>query len=199
MSRPLLGVTQRMAIAPGSGERRDCLAQDWRPFLAAVGVGWVVLPNHADTAARLAGDLDLAGVVLTGGDDIGVFPERDLAEEALVGWCRERSRPVLGVCRGLQFLWHLAGGRLAPVPAEIHVAKRHHVDGALGSREVNSYHNFSPDAAAGEAMRVLAHCRTDGTVEAAEGDGVLGIMWHPEREAEADGRDVALFRKCFAL
>lgn len=199
----ILGVTQRVASAPGTGEKRDCLAHDWRAFFSALGVRWLALPNHANVAVDLAGATHLDGIVFTGGDDIGVYPERDAAEFALLAWCRKTGRPALGVCRGLQIMHHWFGGRLKAVSPDIHVAKRHGVAMRSGTgREVNSYHRFSPDFAGLKSdfpLRVVGTCAADGSVEAAAGEGMMGVMWHPEREAVPDTADVALFTECFAL
>lgn len=197
----LLGLTQRMTTAYEGREKRDCLAHDWHPFMAAVGRRWIALPNDPEAAPTLAEALDLGGVILTGGDDIGVFPERDRTEAALVDWCRARSRPILGVCRGLQFLCSHFGGSLAGVDAGVHVAKRHGIEYGDGRvREVNSFHNFSPvfpDADASFPLRVAAKCQADGAIEAAAGEGIRGVMWHPEREESPHPEDVELFRRHF--
>lgn len=199
----LLGVTQRMSIAPGSGEKRDCLAQDWAPFLSSAGARWIALPNHAPTAAALVRELDVAGLLLTGGDDIGVFPERDFTERSLIEDFLRRGLPILGVCRGLQVLhWHFGGG-LRPLSGDLHVGKRHTVDFVNGeARVVNSYHNNALDhtGLSGEyPLRPIALCRDDGTVEAAGAERVLGIMWHPEREAEPAAGDIEMFQRHFNL
>ena len=193
-----IGLTQRMQVMPGSGEKRDALAHDWYGFLRTVGVDWVALPNHRETALRLSDDLELTGVVLTGGDDIGVFPERDDTEFALIERFRARGMPILGVCRGFQVLHHFFGGRLIPVEPALHVAARHTVRHADGSvRDVNSFHNFSPDYSGlpdEYPLREQAICQKDGTVEMSAGDGIVGIMWHPEREPEPDLFDTELFK-----
>ncbi len=199
----VLGVTQRVTVAPGTGEKRDCLAQDWRTFFSALGVRWIALPNHTGTAVDLAGVMCLDGIVLSGGDDIGVFPERDAAEFALLEWCRQTETPALGVCRGFQVMHHWLGGRLQEVSPDTHVAKRHIVTLQSGDkRDVNSYHTFAPDFTGLKhdfPLQVTANCAVDGSVEAAAGKGMLGIMWHPEREAVPNATDVAVFKEHFAL
>jgi putative glutamine amidotransferase len=52
---------------------------------------------------------------------------------------------------------------------------------------VNSSHHQSA-AAAGQGLRIVAHCPDDGIVEALEGTApdhfVLAVQWHPERSTE---------------
>lgn len=202
--RRILGLSQRVFEIPETGEKRDCLAHDWSVFLAALGVRWLALPNSPEQAAALADELDLCGIVLTGGDDIGVFPERDRTETVLLEWCARKSRPVMGICRGFQVLHCHFGGKLMPVAVDCHCARRHMVDMVDGNeREVNSYHRFSPDFTSlpsGYPLREIARCRIDGVVEAAGGDGgLLGLMWHPEREVSPDSNDIKWFTRHFDL
>lgn len=185
-----IAVTQRVAIDPAHGERRDALDQRWAPFLAACGLLPVPVPNDAALAVALAERVGVAGVLLTGGNDIGTAPERDEAERRLVVWAEARGLPVLGVCRGMQMLLTLAGVALEPVSG--HVAVRHAIRLGNEPAEVNSYHGLAARAVAGdlEAWGVA----DDGVIEAVRHRGrpTVGIMWHPEREAPFRAMDVAL-------
>lgn len=89
----MLGLSQRIFIASGIGEKRDCLSQDWK----LSWVRWIALPNRPELAVELARKVGLSGIVLTGGDDIGLFPERDATEVVLVEWCLASSRPLPGI------------------------------------------------------------------------------------------------------
>ncbi|PWC31703.1 gamma-glutamyl-gamma-aminobutyrate hydrolase family protein [Azospirillum sp. TSO22-1] len=195
-----IAVTQRVAIDPAHGERRDALDQRWAPFLAACGLLPVPVPNDAELAVALAERAGVAGLLLTGGNDIGTAPERDGTERRLVAWAEARGLPVLGVCRGMQMLLTLAGVALEPVSG--HVAVRHAI--RLGDErvEVNSYHGLAArmvgeELAAGdlEAWGVA----DDGVVEAVRHRGrpTVGIMWHPEREVPFRALDVDLITTLF--
>jgi putative glutamine amidotransferase len=105
--------------------------------------------------------------------------------------------PVLGICRGLQLLWTYLGGRLSPVTG--HCATRHAIHGVEGQRMVNSFHmqGLATDSLP-PIMEILASAE-EGTIEACrlQGRPVLGLMWHPEREALPSKHDVALIRNLF--
>jgi putative glutamine amidotransferase len=190
-----LALTQRVTVAQPHGEKRDALARDWYPFLKALECPWLALPNDPEAATRLARRFDVGGLILTGGEDPGQDPERDETEAALLAWCRQDSRPVLGVCRGFQFIHQWLGGGLEPVDPARHRARRHLVEFTDGSRrEVNSYHNFAPAGQAGP-LAALARCPEDGVLEAAAAPGLLGISWHPERETRPAAADLDLFKK----
>ena len=99
----------------------------------------------------------------------------------------------------------LTGGELSPVVPEIHRAQRHEivfVDQKLVDRKrcmVNSFHNFAPaeESLARGPLGPLARCTADGTLEAAAAPGLLGLMWHPEREAAPAAEDLRLLGSHF--
>jgi putative glutamine amidotransferase len=197
----IVGITQRVIVDPKHGERRDALDQRWPQFLAAVGVVGVPLPNRPDLAVRIVTELKLAGLVLTGGNDLAAYggdaPERDATEAALIDWARGHSAPVMGVCRGMQVILHAFGAELERAPG--HVTPSH---GALiddEPRNVNSYHNFI--ARTPVPMLRVWGTAWDGSIEAIRHDRepILGVMWHPERVDPFEARDVAMFRAFFGV
>ncbi|MEX1198751.1 MAG: gamma-glutamyl-gamma-aminobutyrate hydrolase family protein [Pseudohongiellaceae bacterium] len=205
-----IGVTQRVERLPGRGERRDCLDQRWVTLLAGLCIDAVPVPNGLDDVAAWARRQQLEGLLLTGGNDLcglpeagNTAPERDATEGRLLEWAADTVLPVLGVCRGLQFINHYLGGRLSRV--EGHVAVHHELvpepSGPLAGlyTRVNSFHDWAvhPGELA-EGLTALAHA-PDGTVEAFRHErlGWLAIMWHPEREEPFRLADLDLIRAVF--
>lgn len=198
-----VATTQRVGIDPRHGERRDMLDQRWSVFLASCGLGLLPLPNRRDSAVALLETASssglLAGLLLTGGNDLtalgGDAPERDEAELALIARAVLLRLPVLGVCRGLQIILHAFGATL--VRLEGHIAVHHPIEGSGGRRIVNSYHSIGVIDCP-SMIEPLAYC-IDGSVEQARHreELIAGIMWHPERELEADPLDLELFRETF--
>jgi len=196
-----------MAQAQGYSETRDALARDWVTFLAAAlpEPRWMPVPNLGAAAVEYARDWELDGLILTGGDDLGSDPLRDLTERALLKDFLSRGLPILGVCRGLQLFQTHFGGVLQPCDDQVHVATRHTirlVDPPIGEpaeRTVNSFHTLGIVASTvPPPLRVLA-CSGDGLVEAlwCAQPRLLGLMWHPEREAQPEVRDRQLIRWLF--
>jgi gamma-glutamyl-gamma-aminobutyrate hydrolase PuuD len=193
-------VTQRVDIMLARGERRDALDQRLAAWLAVAGATPVPVPNDPEIALAIYCSIPVAGLVLSGGNDLfalgGDAPERDATEHALAQRTRQDGKPVLGICRGFQLLVHEAGGSLAHI--EGHVAARHALSGD-GPAEVNSFHSWAVTALpAGWQARAIA---PDGTIEMAATDGgrTLGIMWHPEREIAFRDFDLRLARRLLAL
>lgn len=200
MTRPVIGLTQRVEEVAGWNERRDQLDQNWLRFIHALGAVALPLPNHLDTARALVPTL--AGVVLTGGGDLvalgGSTPERDAVEQELIGLAQKGAWPLVGVCRGFQAVAATSGAM--PVEITGHIGKPHPIIGPWGGREVNSFHRYGLNHPP-ESWLVEARSADDGSIEAMRHPvlPIAAVMWHPERATPFDPRDIALFRNLLAL
>lgn len=200
-----LALTMRVTEAPGHGERRDAIAQDWSHFMATAlpDAVWLPLPNMGEGGVDMAAAFGVTGIVLTGGDDWGLYPERDVTEAALFHWAMAHDLPVLGVCRGAQVINHVLGGTVHKGIVGNHVRARHELFGQADwvPAEVNSYHRWvmTSDTLA-PSLACVARA-PDGTVEAFHlpDRRVKGIMWHPERERPCRACDKALMQHLFCL
>jgi putative glutamine amidotransferase len=196
-----VAITQRVAVVPGYGERRDCLDQAWPRFLAACGLLPVIVPNIPELALALCAEDEVKGLVLTGGNDLvsvgGDAPERDATENALVDMAEAKGLAVLGVCRGMQVLQQRSGIRLTRV--EGHVMQRQVIDVEGTPVEVNSYHRYG--ARESQPPLEVWAVADDGVIKAVRHSTrrSLGIMWHPERRQPFAPPDIALFRDFFQV
>lgn len=192
----MIALTQRVVV-DGRGERRDALDQRWCALLEALDCPPLLLPNHLSQARRLVERAAPRALVLTGGGDLaalgGDTPERDEVERWLVEHALASGTPLVGVCRGMQVLQHHLGVRLERVPG--HVGSEHPVRGLLARERVNSFHEWGARDTCPE-LEVLA-VADDGVVEAVRHRHapLLGVMWHPERTAPVDVRDLDLLEQ----
>jgi putative glutamine amidotransferase len=197
----LVAVTQRVAVVPSYGERRDCLDQSWAKFLLACGLLPLLLPNVAEVALALCESVAITGLIFTGGNDLaglgGDAPERDEVEDSLLKMAEKDRIPVLGVCRGMQTIQQSFSVELRRVEGHVTAHQVIQVDGR--SRHVNSYHNFAAYDSR-PPLDVWAIAR-DGVVKAVRHSRkpITGIMWHPERCAPFSPDDIALFRQVFEV
>lgn len=195
---------------------------------AAGGEPLVVHPHapggHADDG-EVAERLAVAdGVLLPGGGDLGahwsgqvdhpslydVDDEQDAFDLAVARVCLERGTPLLAVCRGLQVVNALRGGRVVQDMDEAYGALRHHrhrvhditVDrdsllaDVVGTRVSASCYHHQCLASLGEGMHAVARSE-EGVVEGVEMPGApgwfLGVQWHPEDTWASDPRQLAVF------
>lgn len=189
----IAAVSQRVDDVPDRGETRDSLDQALSVWLSKAGVAAFPVPNslvasHTPKISvttwldKLAPDL----VVLSGGNDIGNAAARDATETAMLTWAERNSRPVLGICRGMQMMGVAAGSAL--IRLEDHVRTHHELGGDWPGR-VNSFHNFG-FMRCPKGYRVISRAE-DGSIEAMRHESLPweGWMWHPERETHR-GQDI---------
>lgn len=161
----------------------------------------------------------LDGVLIIGGGDLdpnlyqgethprvyGIEPERDAVELMLVRSVLKTSKPLLGICRGVQVMNVALGGTLYSDIADqkpgaikhdyypdfprntlahaVEIEAQSRLAQMLGGTqfEVNSLHHQGIREVA-PSLRVTAHA-PDGLVEAVEVEGhpfAIGVQWHPE-------------------
>jgi gamma-glutamyl-gamma-aminobutyrate hydrolase PuuD len=199
-----IGLTMRVVTAEGYTEERDALAWDWHRFLASAfpDACWLSIPNLGNRVDDYIREWRIDGLILTGGNDLGSAPLRDMTERALLGYALENSIPTFGVCRGLQVIQHHFGGAIRPCPGEAHVSTRHSVrflqsGSGPTERVVNSFHAHGVRAdEVADSLQALA-VSEDGWVEcvAHRARPIVGVQWHPERNAVPDQDDVLLMRR----
>ncbi|GII20610.1 gamma-glutamyl-gamma-aminobutyrate hydrolase family protein [Planosporangium mesophilum] len=185
-----------------------------RAVHASGGRAVLITPDAPDVDA-----LDgLDAVIFTGGSDVDptlygeqphptsyVKPERDAAEVLLMRAAIEADLPLLGICRGMQLLTVVSGGRLHQHLPEVLGHDNHRpVSGPtygehpvrlspgsvchriLGeSAEVNSFHHQGVQDAG--RLRPTGWCPEDALIETVEDPDrtfVVGVQWHPEETGD---------------
>ena len=183
-----------MEFYPNRNERRDALDQDLVRFVSSCGYLSMPIPNILLSVNQLYDWLKViqpSAIILSGGDDIGCFPERDSTENYLLDYACQNGLPLLGICRGAQLMGIWSGAKLKTIDG--HVNSRHHINGII-RREVNSFHNQTLTTIP-TGFKILAYSE-DGEIEAFGHTRLPweGWMWHPEREKNFDKRDIERVR-----
>ena len=181
----------------------------------------LLVPPSEEGVAETLDAVD--GLLFSGGSDIdpaeygheahaetvGVRPERDRGELALLSAALERDMPVLAVCRGSQVLNVARGGDLVQhLPEVVGDEKHKHTPGVFADHEVEVRGDSRLGSLLGPRAPVKSHHHQgfgrvgeglvetawadDGTLEALEDPSqrfAVGVLWHPEA-----GEDAALFQ-----
>ena len=199
MKMKSLAVTQRAVTERSHNIRVDTLDQRWPIFIANCGFAVVPVSNVPNNVETLMTATQPSGILLTGGGDVASLGGQDYdrmeVENILFDWAQKTKTPVLGVCRGMQFLQERF--KIALQPISDHVATNHEIEFANSSRKVNSYHAYGSYNTTKE-IEILATSE-DGVVEAIRHitKPIFGIMWHPERTDPFSTSDIELFRQVF--
>ena len=210
---PLIGVTPLW-----DAERKSVwMLPDYLEGIKAAGGIPVVLPiaMSEDDAERIVETFD--GLLFTGGQDVSSCPERDKEETVLLQKALEADKPILGICRGLQFINVFLGGTLwqdlpSQYPSDIvhrqgkpygvpshQVSISGELQSLLGKEilDVNTLHHQAvKDLGSGLTPMAVA---PDGLIEAFQMPGkrfVWAVQWHPEYLFKTDKDSLAIF-SCF--
>lgn len=206
---------------------RDVLNHDYVHYLSRFRLHVIPVPNVPESIPSLISHVDVHGIILSGGNNISperyggktpvkdVSRERDDVEIKLLDYAVKKKLPVLGICRGMQFINVYFGGNLlrdirkecgtsVSHRASLHPVKLLSDETARClkkiSLRVNSYHTqgvhlktLSPE------LKVFAVTKDDGIVEGLYHPSlpVAGIQWHPERKSP-DAQSNAKIIKAFS-
>ena len=189
----------------------DFLYSDYVEFFEKKGIRLAVVPNAAKNPEDYFDICRAQGLILSGGNDLGAEPCRDRQEALLMDIAIRRGLPVLGICRGMQFINKYFGGSL-PKPLAIaagggmsHVVPDHPVkivDAELVKLigrdriKTNSFHRqgFKIEGVSPK-LKVVAVSEEGGVVEAVrhQEQPIMGVQWHPERKSpEEDVNDIII-------
>jgi putative glutamine amidotransferase len=226
MSRPNVGITAATErVSYGVWEEVSAFispASYVRAVQRAGGRPVLLLPDPED-AENPNGVLDLIdALILTGGaGDVNpelygeerhpetgpVQEERDAYELALARAAIERGVPTLGICRGMEVLNVVYGGRIEQhLPDVLGHEEHRYTPGTYADHEVRlepgslaahaagtertpvKSHHHQGIKEVGDGLRVSGWATEDGAIEALEDPShpfVLGVLWHPEEDEKS--------------
>lgn len=198
--------------------------------LRAAGLVPVTLPPILDESAFADIAPIFDGFLFTGGHDIDpklygedklpecaeINPDRDALETMAYRYAYDHNVPVLGICRGIQFINVMQGGTLyQDLPTQFDTKIDHHMshpyDGVChdvvicdetplaevlhaGTLRVNSIHHQAVKKI-GHALNVMA-VSEDGLIEGIyvpDKHFIWGVQWHPEYDYQSNAASFKIF------
>ncbi|MCK5818684.1 MAG: gamma-glutamyl-gamma-aminobutyrate hydrolase family protein [Psychromonas sp.] len=192
--KALIFISQRVDYLKERNETRDSIDQALTQWVIAADAIPLCLPNvlSEDMLNQLLTQLKPDGIILSGGNNIGQYLQRDSTEHFLFNWALLNKIPVLGICRGMQLIGKLSGVSLISVSG--HTAVKHKIEGILNA-DVKSYHDKVLENVP-SGFNALAYA-LDGHLEAIKSTSdwpCEAWMWHPERETPFNSIWLARFR-----
>ena len=139
----------------------------------------------------------ISGVVLSGGNDIGEFKQRDKLEKQILTFCKKKKIPVLGICRGMQMMATYEKIKLVKIKNHVRTRNNLYNKEKKYVQNVNSYHNWTIKKCP-KNYEVL-HYAEDNSIESIVHKTLKweGWMWHPEREATYNKSDLKRLKNLF--
>lgn len=190
----IAAITTRITFENNYFEIRDSMSQDLTNLLKINDIYPVLIPNVDFDPNNFFEKFPFDVLILSGGGDINLNQienfSRENTERKFLNFCINKKIPVIGICRGMQFINLFFGGAQKDNNNQGHVNKFHKITSKqsldflpLKSFFVNSFHEsiiYQDDLAHNIRPLCIAD---DGTIETIVHDKfpILGIMWHPER------------------
>lgn len=216
----LIALTQRTSFFNFGLNKFDIVDHNWVNFLKYCGYNVLLIPNSISDVVEYINLFNIEGVILTGGgaisngwrrhdgkiikyqefDNQEIQIERDKIELEILNYSVDCKLPVLGVCRGMQFINLYYGGVISKI--EGHVGITHdlisHMPNYKFDDKVSSYHDFGIFEE-GLGSNLLCLATSGESIEAFKHNTYphCGIMWHPERKINFSRNDMLFFSNFF--
>jgi gamma-glutamyl-gamma-aminobutyrate hydrolase PuuD len=206
----------------------DLIERNYIEYYEKFDIYILPVSNAVDNPIKYCKHFGVNGIILTGGTDIEnelIHAEhstrkakcqgRSAVEWQLLEMAVDLNLPVLGICRGMQFINLFFGGDVIlnidkTLPGAVQHAGSDHklliTDVEFqdlmkcNSLPVNSFHNhgLSKDSIA-PGLYEFAECAEDKSVEGIFHPSypIMGIQWHPERRASINDNEFRLLNVFF--
>lgn len=203
----IAAVTTRITEALNYLEVRDSISHDLIFSLKKQNLIALPITNISKKPEEMYKFISFDLLIVSGGDEFdnnhnlksNKFKDANLlrnnTEKNFINFCMMERIPIIGICRGMQFINHILNGSIIKNHKKNHINTCHLIESNKKypffpdkKFYVNSFHNniIKPEML-GDFLLPIGNC-IDGNIEAYIHSElpILGIMWHPERKIEND-------------
>ena len=186
------------------GKSTDVLEAAYVEFYESLGVRLLPVSNFTRNLDEVV-DEQFDFLIVTGGGTLHprhyiephnaeLQPRRDAVEERLIMYCVQNNIPIIGVCRGMQHLNALFGGKIS-YSARFKIPRprgTYHMARVVGTDRYVKINNFHSDCVYVENLSTMFYPivvdEENGSVEAfvSPNMSILAFQWHPERYFESE-------------
>ena len=214
MSKKIIALSQNIKINTYN-EIEDCINVRWTRFVQKLNYVPLYFPTiNKEFVNDYFEKFQINGVILTGGNDvyygnktnetaIKLSKIRNKIENEILNNCINKNIPVLGVCRGMQYINTYLGGKLSVIKNHSGNFKHPIINESKCKfrfpKRVNTFHNYGiPNELNSSFTQVLAKDEQNNIEAFCHFEKkILGIMWHPEREKPFNKLDLNLIKEFF--
>ena len=196
-----IGFSQRIDILRERNEIRESLDIELIKIFSTLNYSCNIISsfNTKEALKSILKNCDF--FVLTGGNNIGEHPLRDQLEKEILTHSKIYKKPVLGICRGMEFMLDYEGFKIKEISG--HVRTKHFINfcnGITKSIYVNSFHKYGIDVKNISYPFKLIATSSDNIAEQISHENYpwVGIMWHPERNTNLHNYDKNLILELFS-
>tara|TARA_A100001388_G_scaffold277673_1_gene270478 strand:- start:7560 stop:8240 length:681 start_codon:yes stop_codon:yes gene_type:complete len=188
-------ISMRSDFIASRKERRDSIDESIYKMIHDLGFTPLLIANDLIAVSNLLSKIDIHHiglVVFSGGNDLTCLENnqnsweiRDEVEEMLLNICIKNNLPILGICRGLQFIATKLGIKLEIIKGHINTIHKNKIINTDKYLDFNSFHSWGLKYTNNQKLiNPIAICAFDQTIEAFYTNTnfhAICLMWHPER------------------
>ena len=188
IKKPTILISLGFEFIKKRNEHREYIDSELVKFVSSCGYNIFLVSNilsekpfskNKDFINDIIKKLNVVGIILSGGANIGLYKNRDKTEFYLLKQSIKKKIPLLGICRGLQLVNFYFKGTFNKISN--HVRKKNIIKIDNKKFNIICYHKNSIKKL-GKDLEITS-LSSKGCIEAIKHNKypIYGWMWHPER------------------
>ena len=187
-------ITLRYDYLSDRNEGRDSIDTSIYGLIADIGLTPLLVPNNPENLECLFNLVaeSIALVVFTGGNTLSFLDPSDTSchlpreevDEFLYSKCLELSIPMLGICRGMQYISHKLGFMISRIDGHVNLDHNIYFPKSNSIVSTNSFHSWAvlqPEILPVHLDEIALDISGNLEMIYSKKLSIMCFMWHPER------------------